>query len=144
MIVPHNPLQISVLNKKQFRYHPDDLPFSRLTSERASLVQIVPLEKQSQTGLFFEHFFPRSSERTFSLTGNNHPGFRQAAPLVLCMKRLCHILSIRSNQGPHFWDFVHIGERTFEQIVSGTHQTDSIGLTQSVFWGIVWVICKHT
>jgi hypothetical protein len=65
MILPHNPPSDFAFIQKQFRYHPDKLPFSWPASERASLVQIVPLEKQSQTGLFFEHFFPRSSERTF-------------------------------------------------------------------------------
>ena len=101
MILPHNPLQISVLYKNNSYITLTNCPSHGL-QVRGFLFQIVHLEKQSQTGLFFEHFFPRSSERTFSLTFNNHPGFRQAVPFVLCAKRLCQVSAIRSNQGPHF------------------------------------------
>ena len=143
MILPHNPPSDFAFIQKQFWYHPDDLPFSRPASERDFLFQIVPFEKQSQTGLFFEHFFPRSSERTFSLTGKNHPGFRQAVPFVLCAKRLCQVSAIRPKQGSAFLRFCPNKWRAIRLIVSGPRQTDSIGLTQSVFGGIVWVICKH-
>ena len=143
MILPHNPLQISVLYKNNSDITLTICPSRGLQVRGIFYFRLFLLKNNLKLAYFLSISFLGVVRGLFSLTFNNHPGFRQAVPFVLCAKRLCQVSAIRSNQGPYFWDFVQIGERTFGQIVSGPRQTDSIGLCQSAFSRLVWVICKH-